>query len=451
VSFLKLAVLSASLAALLIHPGPAVAQEPVRLLTPPQAEVVEMGPHHRVWSRTELVPDGMGGWRAEERQVTELATGLGRWDEGQQAHVPARAAFEVTESGHVIARQTAHQLILPSDLTEGEVDMLAADGVRLRWQLIGLAIIDRASGQSVLLGEAQPSAAEWLDEQEVLYPNALSGIAADVRYRLTLDGLEQDLILREPVAPELVADLGLNPGACRLMVLTEFLSFPEETTTERRTLGKVLADGAVATDEEVRFGAMRIGAGRAFGMSEASAGSIPVEKSWEVLDGRQVLVEAVDYAGLGVLMDSLPLPDQGRIDRLKAKVRRTAEARPADGNGKEAWLRLPPRREVVGQAQADAPVFRAGRLVLGERTVASAAPPAAAAAVAARAAGDRPGLVWDFITLATSATNFTFRGDATYYVSSSVSHETQDHLPAAGLVQSAGHGRYRLVAPGRPG
>jgi len=250
-----------ALAATLMHPGLALAQEPVRLLTPQQAEVVEMGPHHRVWRRTELVPDGMGGWCAEERRVTELATGLGRWDAGQRACVGARAAFEVTESGHVIARETAHQLILPPDLTESAVDMLAPDGARLRWQLIGLAIIDRASGQSVLLGEPQPSAAECLGEQEVLYPNALSGIAADVRYRLTLDGLEQDLILREQAAPELVADLGLNPAACRLMVLTEFVSFPEETTTDRRTLGEVLADGTVGTDEEVSFGAMRIGAG----------------------------------------------------------------------------------------------------------------------------------------------------------------------------------------------
>ena len=144
-----------ALAATLMHPGLALAQEPVRLLTPQQAEVVEMGPHHRVWRRTELVPDGMGGWCAEERRVTELATGLGRWDAGQRACVGARAAFEVTESGHVIARETAHQLILPPELTESAVDMLAPDGARLRWQLIGLAIIDRASGQSVLLGEAQ--------------------------------------------------------------------------------------------------------------------------------------------------------------------------------------------------------------------------------------------------------------------------------------------------------
>ena len=61
---MRLAVLSASLAATLMHPGLALAQEPVRLLTQPQAEVVEMGPHHRVWSRAESVPDGMGAERA---------------------------------------------------------------------------------------------------------------------------------------------------------------------------------------------------------------------------------------------------------------------------------------------------------------------------------------------------------------------------------------------------
>ena len=438
---MRLAVLSASLAATLMHPGLAVAQEPVRLLTQPQAEVVEMGPHHRVWSRAELVPDGVGGWCAEERRVTELATGLGRWDEGQQAYVAARAAFEVTESGHVIARKTAHQLILPPDLSESAVDMLAPDGARLRWQLIGLAIIDRASGQSVLLGEPQPSAAECLGEQEVLYPNALSGIAADVRYRLTLDGLEQDLILREQVAPELVADLGLNPAACRLMVLTEFVSFPEETTTERRTLGEVLADGTVGTDEEVSFGAMRIGAGRAFGLEEAEGSWLRVAKSWERLDGRQVLVESVDYAGLGPLMDRLPLPDQGRIDRLKAKVRRMAEVRPADGNGKQAWLRLPPRRNPAHQARADAPVFRAGRLAVGDRAV-------AAAAVAARASGDRPGLVMDFVTVASSATNFTFCGDTTYYVSGAVTLSGTTAIEGGAVIKYNNGGSAKVVCLG---
>ena len=62
----------------------------------------------------------------------------------------------------------------------------------------------------MLLGEAQPSAAQWLGEQEVLDPNALSGVFADARFRLTLGGVEQDLMLRDQVAPELVADLGLH-------------------------------------------------------------------------------------------------------------------------------------------------------------------------------------------------------------------------------------------------
>ncbi len=58
----------------------------------------------------------------------------------------------------------------------------------------------------------------------------------------------------------------------------------------------MLADGTVGTDEEVSFGAMRIGAGRAFGLEEAEGCWLRVAKSWERLDGRQVLVESVDYA-----------------------------------------------------------------------------------------------------------------------------------------------------------
>ena len=443
---MKLAVLSASLAATLMHPGSTAAQQAVRLLTPPQAEVVEMGPHHRVWSRTELVPDGMGGWRAEERRVTELATGLGRWDEGQRAYVGARAAFEVTESGHVIARETAHQLILPPDLSESAVDMLAPDGARLGWQLIGLAMIDRASGQSVLLGEAQPSAAQWLGEQEVLYPNALSGIAADVRYRLTLDGLEQDLILREQVAPELVADLGLNPAACRLMVLTEFVSFPEETTTERRTLGEVLADGTVGTDEDVSFGAMRIGAGRAFGLEEAEGSWLRVAKSWEVLDGRQVLVESVDYAGLGPLMDRLPLPEQGRIDRLKERVQRTAKVARPGGEGRYAGLVLPVRRGEPAQARVKAPGFRDGRLETGAGSMVHLGTGAGACARAPM--GQGRGLVVDFALQTICATNFTFRGDTTYYVSGTVNLSGTTTIEGGAVIKYGASGPPKVVCLG---
>ncbi len=80
-----------ALAAMLIHRGLAVAQEPVRLLTQPQAEVVEMGPHHRVWSRAELVPDG------RDFEAVEDLTALGRrgwwgWDTGPSGSLQVTAA-----------------------------------------------------------------------------------------------------------------------------------------------------------------------------------------------------------------------------------------------------------------------------------------------------------------------------------------------------------------------
>ncbi len=85
-------------------------------------------------------------------------------------------------------------------------------------------------------------------------------------------------------------------------------------------------------------------------------------KSWERLDGRQVLVESVDYAGLGPLMDRLPLPDQGRIDRLKDRVQRTAKVARPGGEGRYAGLVLPLRRGEPAQARVKAPSFRGGRL-----------------------------------------------------------------------------------------
>jgi len=101
------------------------------------------------------------------------------------------------------------------------MDFLTPDGQRLRSTPLGIALLDTQSGMSVMLGEITSCQAEWLAPGEAIYRGAFEGLNAHVRYRLSLSGFEQDILLEDEIGPELVAELGLDPGSTRALVLTE--------------------------------------------------------------------------------------------------------------------------------------------------------------------------------------------------------------------------------------
>lgn len=192
------------------------------------ADLPVAGPHHRVVRVEREAALAAGGDPLEPGFYVELATGLNRFDADAGVWVPARAEFEQTPDGHVVARQTQHQVILAPNLqTEDAVDFLTADGVRLRSTILGLGVLDTATGSSFLLAEVQASAPVLVSPTEVVYPEAFDGVRADVRYRLGLDRFEQDLIFREQIAPEWLEKLGVNPLTARVFVMTEFFDPPE--------------------------------------------------------------------------------------------------------------------------------------------------------------------------------------------------------------------------------
>ena len=313
---MRLVVLSASLAAAFaLLPAPfAQLADPSPPAGPPP-DSPEAGPNHRLveWVQHETSPDGQT--LAVTNSYVELGLGLNRWDVDRGDWVPAQAEFEQTPDGYFIARQTRHQVILSPDLAvEGAVDLLTPDGQRLRSTPLGIALLDTRSGLSVMLGEIRSSKAEWVAPGEVIYRQAFEGLNAHVRYRLSASGFEQDILLEEEIGPELVAELELDPRSTRALVLTEVFEGPEP---ERVDVG--------AGVDRLSFGSMHIDPGQAFRIeSDRAEASAPVRPSWELIEGRRFLVESVDYVALGPLMDALPKPDQGRIDQLKSRVRRTA-------------------------------------------------------------------------------------------------------------------------------
>ena len=284
----------------------ALAQTPELLSTTSDAKLVstrmaEAGAHHQ-WVERVYMETGEKG---DSRLVTNtqaycvLATGLNRVDPITKQWVPARAEFETTDSGHIISRQTAYQLILPPRLEESEsgvVDLLGADGHRFRASTLGIALVEMGSGRSVLLGQVKPCRVEQVSATEALAEDAFEGIKADIRFRIMLAGIEADVILREkPVLPS-----GWDPSRCQLEVLTEL--FPEKTDTQGGG-----GEAAKAGDGEpgLRFGEMRVGRGKAFGV-ENEEKSVPVWATRETLDKREFIIEMSRWNDLEPFMEVLP-------------------------------------------------------------------------------------------------------------------------------------------------
>lgn len=159
-------------------------------------------------------------------------------------------------SGHFIVRQTQYKVILSPNPTEkGAVDLLTPDGVRLRSTILGVAVVDPASGASALLAEVKQSRPQWISPNQVIYPDAFDDVKADIRYTVGPDQFEQDLILRQQIPPEIILAAGLDPETARVAVLTEFFDPPSTPAHPRNTPARKRANG----DEDIVFGAMTIG------------------------------------------------------------------------------------------------------------------------------------------------------------------------------------------------
>jgi len=149
----------------------------------------------------------------------------------------------------------------------------------------------------------------------------------------------------------------------------------------------------VDTDTQLDFGPMQINVGRAFRVG-SEAGSIRVAKQWQSISNSIYLIESVPHAELAPLLARLPAQqarrsfDQERLKKLWAN--RSKEERG-----------LPVSLSEVRSAQAAA--RKDTRVASGRR----------------RQESSTPGVTLDW-SLLSSATNFTFKGDTTYYVSGPV-------------------------------
>jgi len=383
-------------------------------------------------------------------QFIQLATGLNRWDEASSSWVPAQAEFVLTADGYVVCDQTQHRVILAPDLASSPaVDLLTPEGLRLQSSILGVALLNPETGQSLMLGATKSCPADCVGPGEVLFSDALDGLRADVRYRIALDRFEQDLILREQIPVEVVQAAGADPATARLLVLTEFFQSPEPVVETRRFPS---ASGREVTDADLVFGSMRMGLGAAFALPDDGGspepGSAPsrvrVFKSWEQLDGRQCLVEWVDYAALAPLMEALPVPGQARVDSMKARLKRMAALAPNGGQRSEVREQ---RAEAGGQKTAW-PAGRPPALPVANPAAEPSTREGAAVALAeANPLARPPGVVLDYTQLL-STNNFTLRADTTYLVMGNVNLSGTTTIEGCTVVKFTNSTNARLAIAG---
>src|ERR1700679_3482047 len=196
---------------------------------PTDYQIVQQDGNSRVWQREIYEQEPNGQIVARPHKFTELATGLNYKDPSTGQWQPSKEEIDIQPDGTMCATQGQHQVYLPSDFYNGQIQMVTPSGVHLKSQPAALSYDDGAN--TVLIGVLTNSIGQLVSSNQVIYTNAFAGLDADILYSYTRSGLEQDIVIRsQPPTP---ASLDLNPDTTRLQVLTEFFDPPQPRQATR--------------------------------------------------------------------------------------------------------------------------------------------------------------------------------------------------------------------------
>jgi hypothetical protein len=350
--------------------------------------VTELGPNHQIWQSVIPQTNVSGDITYQTNSFTEMATGMHHLVNGQW--VDSSEAIQITADG-AVANNCQHQVAFTANInTIGAIDVTMPDGNHLKSQILGLSYLDPTTSQFVLIANLKDSTGQVTGalNNQVVYADAFDGgFKADVVYRNTKAGIEQNILLKEQL-PSPVA-FGLNPANTRLQVMTEFLNPPTAQVTQATAF-----DGTTV-DQMIEFGQMCIGQGQAFSVESdltTTPGGIPmngfpVNKHWLLVNSRQILVEDVPFPMIAPQLQELPAPSIG-----------SSTNKGADAGGLLhrvfAQLRLPPAPKLAKPSGA---TMKYATLPSAER-----------------------GFVLDYSAVASTTTNVVFKSDTTYYISGPV-------------------------------
>jgi len=293
-------------------------------------------------------------------------------------------------SGGAAATNTAHQTFFAANInTRGSIQLTMPDGQTLSSHVICLSYFEPSTGSNALIAELQDSVGQIIPPNQVIYTNALAGdCSADIVYQHTKAGLEQNIVLRsQPPSP---AEYGFQ-GATMLQVWTEFVAAPAPKVLPTNAgsapdqSGNSQNPEPVSTDQQLDFGAMKIGPGEAFLIDNTpkATSRVRVLKQWVQVNNRTFLVEQIPLDSVASQLQQLP-PSAAVTNN------------PAGDGTKRGHASATRRLPVPHFAQATTNSMQLAKFD----------------------ANSNKGFLLDYNM--TSATNFTFQGDTTYYVSGSI-------------------------------
>ena len=273
-------------------------------------EVLQRGQDQALCRRVTRLTSADGAVGFKTNEFTVLENGLYYLQDG--AWQPSEDLIESFPGG-AIARRGPHKAIFSPDAASDVVfDFLASDGRRLQGGVREVRLADPASGLAYTLGTIKPSApGEIVPPNQVVYRDALKGLAADIVYVWRHNGISQNVVLKQ--CPALPADL--DPATTRLEVWTEFLDAPVPSVNE---VCYQTAEGLDAVEHPtIGFGVLNVILGHAFALDRgdgvalgslaASEAAVPVAKQWVAGPGGQAwLVESVAWKDLEPLLAQLP-------------------------------------------------------------------------------------------------------------------------------------------------
>jgi hypothetical protein len=258
-------------------------------------QVVERGADYSVLQSTTHV----NGTNQVHRYV-EVATGLnfknsyGQWTE-------SREEIDILPRGGAAATQGRHKVYFPADIFNGALEVVTPDGWHLKSRPLGVSYDDATN--TVLIATLKHSSGVLTSSNTVTYPDAFTGIQADLVCTYRRGGFECDLVFREqPVAPDAS---GLNAANSRVQLITEFFNTPDPAQIRAQTNHQF-----GLRDATLKFGAMTMGRGKAFAVGSQTArkrSQASVYKSWLHLQGRTFLIEEVPLVDMAADLNALPL------------------------------------------------------------------------------------------------------------------------------------------------
>lgn len=357
----------------------------------------------QVWTTWTSSRDSITGREVRRlSEIVELGSGLNYRDAKGQWQ-STREEFQRAPDGGFIAEFGPHRLVLENNINSiTAVDFLSSDGVRLRSGPLAVGYYDPVDGRNVILGTVRDTAGELTAPNEVTYRSAFDGLDASIRVTYRRAGMSADLILNE-MPPEPAA-FGLSDQS-RLELYTEFhpaMPLPRQTTRLLRSepepdLRKQMVEPDF-TDTILEFGDYSMPTGTAFEMNEAASPSkVPVAKRLSVIDGRPVLIEAVEWQAAKPLMSALIPANRNEKSVQRAAVEKGAKpglGEASDNHSSKRLARHIPQRPQPGRIQS-----------IQEARV--------------RNSSHSPAFVLDY-SLVAGSTNMTFASDKTYFVKSDV-------------------------------